>query len=43
MTHTEITAKIAHYEYMLENMTLNPAHEFFIRDLLDDLKEEVTK
>lgn len=35
------TEKIAHYEWMLDTLTLHPAHEFFIRDLLEDLKKDV--
>jgi hypothetical protein len=37
MTRHETLCKISHYEWMLESMTLRPAHEFWIRNELEDL------
>ena len=46
MTNEELTAKIAHYEWMLANLTLNPSHEDWIYNELYDLRrtlrQEVT-
>jgi hypothetical protein len=33
----ETLAKISYYEWMLESMTLKPAHELWIRDQIEDL------
>jgi hypothetical protein len=43
MDRHETLAKISHYEWMLETMTLRPAHEFWILDQLEDLRESVAK
>jgi hypothetical protein len=37
MTRHETLAKISHYEWMLESMTLNIRHELWIKDQLEDL------
>ena len=37
MTRHETLCKISHYEWMLESMTLNSRHEWWIRDQLEDL------
>ena len=42
MTNGERTAKIAHYEWMLETMNLRPQHVLWITKLLNDLRQEVT-
>jgi hypothetical protein len=43
MTRHEILAKISHYDWMLETMTLRPAHEFWIKDQLEDLHAALVK
>lgn len=37
MTRHETLAKISHYQWMLESMTLKTAHELWIRDQIEDL------
>lgn len=37
MNRHETLAKISYYEWMLESMTLKPAHELWIRDQIEDL------
>jgi hypothetical protein len=37
MNRHETLAKISHYEWMLESMTLKYTHELWIRDQLEDL------
>jgi hypothetical protein len=39
MTNEEKLKQIAHYEWMLDTMTLNPSHEWWIKDKMEDLKE----
>ena len=43
MDRHQTLAKISHYEWMLEAMTLRPAHELWIRDQLEDLRESVAR
>ena len=42
MTNADRIAKIEHFEWMLETMTLNPRHEWWIHNQLNDLRQEVT-
>ena len=37
MNRHETLAKISYYEWMLESMTLKPAHELWIKDQIEDL------
>ena len=37
MNRHQTLCKISHYEWMLESMTLKPAHELWIRDQIEDL------
>jgi hypothetical protein len=37
MTRHETLAKISHYQWMIESMNLKPAHEFWLRDQIEDL------
>lgn len=43
MTRNEITAKISHYEWMLESMRLSPSHENWIREQIQVLKESLAQ
>ena len=41
MNRHETLAKISHYKWMLESMTLKPAHELWIRDQIEDLETTI--
>jgi hypothetical protein len=41
MTNEEKLNRIAHYEWMLETMTLNPSHEWWIQEKMAELKESL--
>ena len=43
MTRHEITAKISHYEWMLESMRLRPSHEDWIREQIQVLIESLAQ
>ena len=43
MDRHQTLAKISHYEWMLEAMTLKAAHELWIRDQLEDLRQSVAQ
>ena len=42
MTNAERMAKIEHYEFMLATMTLDPRHKWWIKNQLNDLRQEVS-
>ena len=41
MNRHETLAKISHYEWMLESMTLKPAHEMWVREQIEILLETI--
>jgi hypothetical protein len=43
MTRHETILKISHYEWMLEAMHLRPAHEAWIQDQLQDLRDSLAQ
>ena len=43
MTRHEILCKISHYEWMLNSCKVTAAHEFWIRDQLEDLNAALAK
>lgn len=43
MTRHETILKISHYEWMIEAMHLRPAHEAWIQDQLQDLRDSLAQ
>ena len=43
MTRRETLFKISHYEWMLESLTLKPAHEAWIRIQIDELTDSLAQ
>jgi hypothetical protein len=41
MNRHETLCKISHYEWMLESMTLKPAHEMWVREQIEILLETI--
>jgi hypothetical protein len=41
MNRHETLAKISYYEWMLEAMTLKPAHELWVKDQIENLQATI--
>jgi hypothetical protein len=41
MNRHETLAKISYYEWMLEVMTLKPAHELWVKDQIENLQATI--
>jgi hypothetical protein len=37
MTRHETLCKISHYEWMIQSLTIKPAHEFWLRGQIEEL------